>query len=88
VLDDQTGQICPPGMGPRATCTLWEEECTLVFHVHVYPENIQVSRKEDGNMINVSPLVVLNDKLRTATIEAEVTKFIVQDGPWNLRGVW
>ena len=39
-------------------------------------------------MINVSPLVVLNDKLRTATIEAEVTKFIVQDGPWNLRGVW
>ena len=75
-------------MNPRVTCTLWEEESTLVFHVHVYLEDIQISRREDQNMINVSPLVVMNDKLRAVTIEAELTKFTVQDGPLSLRGVW
>ena len=75
-------------MGPRAKCTLWEEEATLVFHVRVDPEGIEVSRREDSDMINVSPLVAMHDGLRTATIDAESTKAIIKDGPPRLRGVW
>ena len=41
---DTTGQVAPPGMEPRVTATLWEDECTLCFHVQA--RGVQVSRRE------------------------------------------
>lgn len=41
---DTTGQIAPPGMKPRVTATLWEDEGTLCFQVDV--KGTCVARRE------------------------------------------
>jgi hypothetical protein len=41
---DTTGQIPPPGMKPRVTATLWEDEGTLCFQVDV--KGTCVARRE------------------------------------------
>lgn len=41
---DQTGQIAPPGMKPRVTATLWEDEGSLCFQVEA--KGVCVARRE------------------------------------------
>lgn len=43
---DHTGQVAPPGMKPRVTATLWEDEGTLCFQVEA--KSVCVARRE-GN---------------------------------------
>jgi enhanced filamentous growth protein 1 len=49
---DQTGQIAPPGMKPRVTATLWEDEGSLCFQVEA--KGVCVARREGmGTLHNV-----------------------------------
>lgn len=41
---DTTGQVAPPGMKPRVTATLWEDEGSLCFQVEA--KGICVARRE------------------------------------------
>ena len=41
---DHTGQIAPPGMKPRVTATLWEDEGSLCFQVEA--KGVCVARRE------------------------------------------
>jgi enhanced filamentous growth protein 1 len=41
---DTTGQVAPPGMKPRVTATLWEDEGSLCFQVEA--RGICVARRE------------------------------------------
>jgi hypothetical protein len=43
---DTTGQVAPPGMQPRVTATLWEDEGSLCFQVQA--KGVCVARRE-GN---------------------------------------
>jgi protein SOK2 len=44
VARDTTGQVAPPGVKPRVTATLWEDEGTLCFQVDV--KGTCVARRE------------------------------------------
>lgn len=44
---DPTGQFPPPGMKPRVTTTLWEDEGTLCFQVEA--KGVCVARREGNN---------------------------------------
>jgi enhanced filamentous growth protein 1 len=41
---DTTGQVAPPGVKPRVTATLWEDEGSLCFQVEA--KGICVARRE------------------------------------------
>jgi protein SOK2 len=41
---DTTGQLAPPGMKPRVTATLWEDEGSLCFQVEA--KGVCVARRE------------------------------------------
>lgn len=41
---DMTGQVAPPGMKPRVTATLWEDEGSLCFQVEA--KGVCVARRE------------------------------------------
>lgn len=41
---DTTGQVAPPGMKPRVTATLWEDEGSLCFQVEA--AGVCVARRE------------------------------------------
>jgi protein SOK2 len=41
---DHTGQVAPPGMKPRVTATLWEDEGSLCFQVEA--KGVCVARRE------------------------------------------
>ena len=49
---DTTGQVAPPGMKPRVTATLWEDEGSLCFQVEA--RGICVARRE-GQSISPPP---------------------------------
>lgn len=50
---DHTGQIAPPGMKPRVTATLWEDEGSLCFQVEA--KGVCVARREGMHvLINAS----------------------------------
>jgi len=51
---DTTGQIAPPGMKPRVTATLWEDEGSLCFQVEA--RGICVARRE-GMLLSILSLV-------------------------------
>lgn len=44
---DTTGQVAPPGMKPRVTATLWEDEGSLCFQVEA--KGVCVARREGRN---------------------------------------
>jgi hypothetical protein len=50
---DTTGQIAPPGMKPRVTATLWEDEGSLCFQVEA--KGVCVARRE-GRTISLAQL--------------------------------
>lgn len=41
---DTTGQIAPPGMKPRVTATLWEDEGSMCFQVEA--KGVCVARRD------------------------------------------
>lgn len=57
---DHTGQIAPPGMKPRVTATLWEDEGSLCFQVEA--KGVCVARREDNHMINGTKLLNVADR--------------------------
>lgn len=48
---DTTGQVAPPGMKPRVTATLWEDEGSLCFQVEA--RGICVARREGRRLQGV-----------------------------------
>ena len=50
---DTTGQVAPPGMKPRVTATLWEDEGSLCYQVEA--KGVCVARRE-GPFCFPSPL--------------------------------
>lgn len=64
-LQDTTGQVAPPGMKPRVTATLWEDEGSMCFQVEA--KGVCVARR-DG-MLHANQLldeaVVMNEGLLT-----------------------
>lgn len=44
---DTTGQVAPPGMKPRVTATLWEDEGSLCFQVEA--KGVCVARREGAS---------------------------------------
>lgn len=50
---DTTGQVAPPGMKPRVTATLWEDEGSLCFQVEA--KGVCVARRE-GRLMDAMTL--------------------------------
>ncbi|KAF2435977.1 hypothetical protein EJ08DRAFT_667400 [Tothia fuscella] len=86
---DQTGQIAPPGMKPRVTATLWEDEGSLCFQVEA--KGVCVARREDNHMINGTKLLNVAGMTRgrrDGILKSEKTRHVVKIGPMHLKGVW
>lgn len=86
---DTTGQIAPPGMKPRVTATLWEDEGTLCFQVEA--NGVCVARREDNHMINGTKLLNVAGMTRgrrDGILKSEKTRHVVKIGPMHLKGVW
>ncbi|KAF2760048.1 apses-domain-containing protein [Pseudovirgaria hyperparasitica] len=86
---DQTGQVAPPGMKPRVTATLWEDEGTLCFQVEA--KGICVARREDNHMINGTKLLNVAGMTRgrrDGILKSEKVRHVVKIGPMHLKGVW
>ena len=50
---DASGQVAPPGMKPRVTATLWEDEGTLCFQVEC--KGMCVARREGDCSRRLAP---------------------------------
>ncbi|KAJ4306125.1 hypothetical protein N0V88_000921 [Collariella sp. IMI 366227] len=86
---DTTGQIAPPGMKPRVTATLWEDEGSLCFQVEA--RGICVARREDNAMINGTKLLNVAGMTRgrrDGILKSEKVRHVVKIGPMHLKGVW
>jgi len=86
---DTTGQVAPPGVKPRVTATLWEDEGTLCFQVDV--KGTCVARREDNHMINGTKLLNVAGMTRgrrDGILKSEKQKHVVKIGPMHLKGVW
>ncbi|EHL00230.1 putative Cell pattern formation-associated protein stuA [Glarea lozoyensis 74030] len=73
---DTTGQIAPPGMKPRVTATLWEDEGSLCFQVEA--KGVCVARREAG----------MTRGRRDGILKSEKMRHVVKIGPMHLKGVW
>jgi protein SOK2 len=86
---DTSGQIAPPGMKPRVTATLWEDEGSLCFQVEA--RGICVARREDNHMINGTKLLNVAGMTRgrrDGILKSEKVRHVVKIGPMHLKGVW
>ncbi|KAK4144229.1 uncharacterized protein C8A04DRAFT_11708 [Dichotomopilus funicola] len=86
---DVTGQIAPPGMKPRVTATLWEDEGSLCFQVEA--RGICVARRDDNAMINGTKLLNVAGMTRgrrDGILKSEKIRHVVKIGPMHLKGVW
>lgn len=86
---DPTGQIAPPGMKPRVTATLWEDEGSLCFQVEA--KGVCVARREDNHFINGTKLLNVAGMTRgrrDGILKSEKTRHVVKIGPMHLKGVW
>jgi protein SOK2 len=86
---DATGQIAPPGMKPRVTATLWEDEGSLCFQVEA--KGVCVARREDNHMINGTKLLNVAGMTRgrrDGILKSEKVRHVVKIGPMHLKGVW
>lgn len=89
VSPDSVGQIPPPGVKPRVTTTLWEDEGTLCFQVEA--NGFSVARREDNNMINGTKLLNVAGMTRgrrDGILKAEKVRHVVKIGTMYLKGVW
>jgi len=86
---DNTGQVAPPGVRPKITATLWEDEGTLCFQVEI--NGICVARREDNHMINGTKLLNVAQMTRgrrDGILKSEKIRNVVKVGPMHLKGVW
>jgi hypothetical protein len=86
---DTTGQLAPPGVKPRVTTTLWEDEGSLCFQVEA--KGVCVARREDNHFINGTKLLTVTGMTRgrrDGILKSEKTRHIVKIGPMHLKGVW
>ncbi|KAK4191233.1 hypothetical protein QBC35DRAFT_448510 [Podospora australis] len=86
---DTTGQVAPPGMKPRVTATLWEDEGSLCFQVEA--RGICVARRDDNHMINGTKLLNVAGMTRgrrDGILKSEKVRHVVKIGPMHLKGVW
>ncbi|MCJ1397875.1 hypothetical protein MMC11_001071 [Xylographa trunciseda] len=86
---DTTGQNAPPGMKPRVTATLWEDEGSLCFQVEA--KGVCVARREDNHMINGTKLLNVAGMTRgrrDGILKSEKLRHVVKIGPMHLKGVW
>lgn len=86
---DPTGQHQPPGMKPRVTATLWEDEGSVCFQVEA--NGICVARREDNAMINGTKLLNVAGMTRgrrDGILKSEKIRHVVKIGPMHLKGVW
>ncbi|KAK9415330.1 hypothetical protein SUNI508_10520 [Seiridium unicorne] len=86
---DTTGQVAPPGVKPRVTATLWEDEGSLCFQVEA--RGICVARREDNHMINGTKLLNVAGMTRgrrDGILKSEKVRHVVKIGPMHLKGVW
>ncbi|KAK9461258.1 transcription regulator HTH, apses-type DNA-binding domain-containing protein, partial [Lipomyces oligophaga] len=86
---DPTGQYPPPGMKPRVTTTLWEDEGTLCFQVEA--KGVCVARREDNDMVNGTKLLNVAGMTRgrrDGILKSEKQRHVVKVGAMHLKGVW
>ncbi|KAF2199513.1 apses-domain-containing protein [Delitschia confertaspora ATCC 74209] len=86
---DSSGQRAPPGMKPRVTATLWEDEGSLCFQVEA--KGVCVARREDNHFINGTKLLNVAGMTRgrrDGILKSEKTRHVVKIGPMHLKGVW
>lgn len=89
VTSTSLGQTPPPGIKPRITTTLWEDEGTLCFQVEA--RGISVARREDNNMINGTKLLNVAGMTRgrrDGILKSEKIRHVVKIGTMYLKGVW
>lgn len=89
VTNNSLGQTPPPGIKPRVTTTLWEDEGTLCFQVEA--KGICVARREDNNMINGTKLLNVAGMTRgrrDGILKSEKVRHVVKIGTMYLKGVW
>lgn len=86
---DSLGQKPPPGIKPRVTTTMWEDEGTLCFQVEA--KGFCVARREDNNMINGTKLLNVAGMTRgrrDGILKSEKVRHVVKIGTMYLKGVW
>lgn len=89
VTPDSVGQKPPPGIKPRVTTTMWEDEGTLCFQVEA--KGFCVARREDNNMINGTKLLNVAGMTRgrrDGILKSEKVRHVVKIGTMYLKGVW
>ncbi|KAL8938858.1 MAG: hypothetical protein Q9216_003674 [Gyalolechia sp. 2 TL-2023] len=88
-MQDTSGQHAPPGMKPRVTATLWEDEGSMCFQVEA--KGVCVARRDDNHMINGTKLLNVAGMTRgrrDGILKSEKTRHVVKIGPMHLKGVW
>lgn len=83
------GQYQPPGIRPRVTTTMWEDEKTLCYQVDA--NNVSVVRRADNNMINGTKLLNVAQMTRgrrDGILKLEKMRHVVKIGSMHLKGVW
>ncbi|GMM49064.1 Sok2 protein [Starmerella bacillaris] len=88
-ITDPTGQLAPPGLRPRVTTTLWEDEGTTCFQVDA--RGFCVARREDNDMINGTKLLNVAGMTRgrrDGLLKGERNRHVVKAGAMHLKGVW
>lgn len=83
------GQYQPPGIRPRVTTTMWEDEKTLCYQVDA--NNVSVVRRADNNMINGTKLLNVAQMTRgrrDGILKLEKVRHVVKIGSMHLKGVW
>lgn len=83
------GQFQPPGIRPRVTTTMWEDEKTLCYQVDA--NNVLVVRRADNNMINGTKLLNVAQMTRgrrDGILKLEKVRHVVKIGLMHLKGVW
>lgn len=83
------GQYQPPGIRPRVTTTMWEDEKTLCYQVDA--NNVLVVRRADNNMINGTKLLNVAQMTRgrrDGILKLEKVRHVVKIGSMHLKGVW
>ncbi|KAI4136806.1 MAG: hypothetical protein L6R39_007603, partial [Caloplaca ligustica] len=86
---DTSGQQAPPGMKPRVTATLWEDEGSMCFQVEA--KGVCVARRDDNHFINGTKLLNVAGMTRgrrDGILKSEKTRHVVKIGPMHLKGVW
>ena len=87
--NSSVGQYQPPGVRPRVTTTMWEDEKTLCYQVDA--NNVSVVRRADNNMINGTKLLNVAQMTRgrrDGILKSEKVRHVVKIGSMHLKGVW